>query len=86
MVQHWLTIVIVVVLIVGIIFDGVRRMRKARFDSLQMKLKPTKKNNTETVESKNKPEKGYGSEFPNGGARVSSRIIDPDRIKQVRNK
>ena len=84
--QHWLTIVIVVVLIVGIIFDGVRRMRKARFDSLQMKLKPTKKNNTETVESKNKPEKGYGSEFPNGGARVSSRIIDPDRIKQVRNK
>lgn len=84
--QHWLTIVIVVILIVGIIFDGVRRMRKARYDSLQMKLKPTKKKNMETDESKHKSEKGYGSEFPNGGARISSRIIDPDRIKQVRNK
>jgi cell division protein ZipA len=84
--QHWLTIIVVVVLIVGIIFDGVRRMRKARFDSLQMKLKPTKKKNTEADEPKSKPEKGFGSEFPNGGARVSSRTIDPDRIKQVRNK
>ncbi len=83
--QYWLTIIIVVLLIAGIIFDGVRRMRKARYDSLQMKLKPTK-NKKEIEEDNEDNEKGYGSEFPNGGARVSNRSIDPERIKEVRNK
>jgi cell division protein ZipA len=84
--QYWLTIIIVVILIVGIVFDGFRRMRKARFDSLQMKLKPTKKKNRDESDTEETREKGFGSEFPNGGARVSSRTIDPDRIKEVRNK
>jgi cell division protein ZipA len=83
--QHLLTIIIVVILIVGIIFDGVRRMRKARYDSLQMQLKTTKKKANEESDSP-KHKKGYGSEFPNGGARVSNRTIDPERIKEVRNK
>ncbi len=83
--QYWLTIIIVVLLIAGIVFDGVRRMRKARYDSLQMKLKPTK-NKRETEEDTEEGGKGYGSEFPNGGARVSNRSIDPERIKEVRNK
>lgn len=84
--QHWLTIFIVVVLIVGIVFDGVRRMRKARSDSLGMKLKPTKKQHMESAEPDKRQQKNYGSEFPNGGARVSGRTIDSDRIKQVRNR
>ena len=84
--QNWLIIVIVIVLILGIVFDGVRRMRKARFDLLQMKLKPTKKKNADAVKSTDMSGKGYGIEFPNGGARVSNRTIDPGRIKQVRNK
>lgn len=84
--QYWLTIIIVVILIAGIVFDGIRRMRKARYDSLQMKLKPTKKKNKNISDSEEKHQKGFGSEFPNGGARVSSRTIDPDRIKEVRNK
>jgi cell division protein ZipA len=81
--QHWLTIFIVVALIVGIVFDGVRRMRKARSDSLRMKLNPTKKQH---MEPGKRQQKDYGGEFPNGGARVSSRTIDSDRIKQVRNR
>lgn len=80
--QHWLTIIIVL-LIIAIIIDGVRRMRKARRDSIKMALKPTKKVVTEyEVDSGT----NYGSEFPNGGARVSDNQIDPNRISQVRNK
>ncbi len=79
--QHWLTILIVV-LIVGIVFDGVRRMRNARHDSIKMSLRPVQRDNEE--EDDENP--SYGSEFPNGGARVSNRHIDPERIKQVRNK
>lgn len=83
--QYWLTIIIVILLIGGIIFDGVRRMRKARYDSLQMKLKPTKLKQEVDDDSEDR-EKDYGSEFPNGGARVSNRGIDSERIKEVRNK
>ncbi len=79
--QHWLTILIVV-LIVGIVFDGIRRMRNARQDSIKMSLRPVQRSNEE--EDDENP--SYGSEFPNGGARVSNRHIDPERIKQVRNK
>lgn len=82
--QHWLTLLIVI-LIVGIIFDGVRRMRKAKRDSIKMALKPAKRKVDEPSES-GEAEAGYGSEFPNGGARVSERKIDPDRINEARNK
>lgn len=81
--QHWLTILIAI-LIVGIIFDGVRRMRKAKRDSIKMALKPTKKK--EDAPETEETSTGYGSEFPNGGARVSERKIDPNRINQARNK
>ncbi len=80
--QHWLTVVIAL-LIVGIIVDGIRRMRKARRDSIKMALRPTKKQ-SETHEDDAKAQ--YGSEFPNGGARASKRKIDPNRIMQARNK
>jgi cell division protein ZipA len=78
--QYWLTILIVL-LIVGIIVDGVRRMRRARRDSLKMALRPVSR---QAEDDGSEP--AYGSEFPNGGARPSGRQIDPNRIKQVRSK
>jgi len=91
--QHWLT-VLIVLLILGIVFDGLRRMRRARRDSIKMALKPTKKkpakrnSNEDSLEEPDYKDAGdgYGSEFPNGGARVSEKQIDPSRINQVRNK
>ena len=77
--QHWLTIIIVL-LIIGIIIDGLRRMRKARKDSIKMALRPVQR--SEPAETKD----GYGSEFPNGGARASNREIDIERIQQARSK
>lgn len=76
--KHWLTIIIVL-LIVAIIFDGIRRMRRARQNVIKMALKPVERETDDREED-------YGSEFPNGGARASSRRIDLERIKQARNK
>ena len=78
--DYWLTIIIVL-LIVGIVFDGVRRMRNAKRDSLKMSLRPVQRDLEEHPDDDE-----YGSEFPNGGARVSERKIDPERIQKVRNK
>lgn len=78
--QYWLTIVIIL-LIVGIIFDGVRRMRNARRDSIKMSLRPVQRDPDSFDEDEE-----YGSEFPNGGARVSDRKIDAERIKEARSK
>lgn len=80
--QHWLTIVIVL-LIIGIVADGVRRMYKARRDSIKMSLRPMPQDD-EDAEAGLDDE--YGSEFPNGGARPTDRQIDPERIQQVRSK
>lgn len=79
--QYWLTIIIIL-LIFGIAFDGIRRMRNAKRDSLKMSLRPVNRDADDVLDE----ESGYGSEFPNGGARVSERQIDPERIKQVRSK
>jgi cell division protein ZipA len=70
---------IIVLVIVAIIIDGVRRMRKARQDSLHMSLDPK---STATQEKAN----NYGSEFPNGGARPSQKSIDKGRIDEVRSQ
>lgn len=70
---------IIVMVIITIIVDGLRRMRKARQDSLQMSLKP------KHVEPKEKTN-SYGSEFPNGGARPSQKTIDKTRINEVRSQ
>ena len=61
--REWLT-VIIVLLIVGIILDGIRRVRAARRERIHM--------------SNSLPEEGgfddenVGSEFPSGGARVAA--------------
>jgi cell division protein ZipA len=75
--QYWLSIIIIV-LIVVILFDGIRRMRKAKKDSIKMSLRPVERDLVDEDE--------YGSEFPNGGARVSNQKIDPDRISKARSK
>ncbi len=60
--REWLT-VIIVLLIVGVLLDGWRRMRQSRQDSIKMSLSMHKGVNKEDLES-------YGSELPSGGARV----------------
>ena len=78
--KHWVTIIIAV-LIVIIVVDGIRRMRKTRGASIKMALKPAQNKGERTDD-----DEGYKSEFPNGGARPSKQKIDPDRIKQARAK
>jgi cell division protein ZipA len=60
--REWLT-VIIVLLIIGVLLDGWRRMRQSRQDSIKMSLSMHKGVNKEDLES-------YGSELPSGGARV----------------
>ncbi len=64
--------IIIILLIVGITLDGVRRMRNARRDRLRMspniyKRQPANADNTRNTDNL------YTSELPNGGARISSR-------------
>lgn len=60
--QKWLT-VIVVLLIIGVLLDGWRRMREARRGNIKMSLSMHRGTNKEDLAV-------YGSELPNGGARV----------------
>jgi cell division protein ZipA len=77
--KQWIVGSILIVIVV-IVIDGIRRMRNARRDSLHMSLKV--KNGTELdIEDED-----YGSEFPNGGARPSQKVIDKQRIDQVKNQ
>ena len=62
--QEWVT-VIIVLLIVAILLDGVRRMRIAQRDKIRMSRSIYK-----NQDSKDEPTKEYTSELPNGGARV----------------
>jgi cell division protein ZipA len=77
--KQWIVGAILIVIVV-IVIDGIRRMRNARRDSLHMSLKV--KNGTELdIEDEN-----YGSEFPNGGARPSQKVIDKQRIDKLKNQ
>jgi cell division protein ZipA len=78
--KQWLVGVIVVV-ILAILIDGFRRMKRARHDSLHMSLNPKA---TSSVPGGKKDR--YGSEFPNGGARPSERSIDKSRIDEVKSQ
>jgi cell division protein ZipA len=77
--KQWL-IGIILIVIIAILIDGFRRMRRARQDSLHMSLNVKKK--PASYENK----KPYGSEFPNGGARVSDKTINRDRIDKVKSQ
>ena len=79
--KHWLTIIIVLI-IIGVIVDGVRRMRRARQNSIRMSLRPRFREEDAT----SRDDDDYGSEFPNGGARASDKQIDPELIQKARKK
>lgn len=71
-IREWLT-VIIVLLIVGVLLDGWRRMRQARRGNIKMSLSMHKGINKDDLPL-------YGSELPNGGARVvASRNEDEAR-------
>lgn len=60
--REWLTIIIVL-LILGVLLDGWRRMRQSKRQSIKMTLKTPKFDDRDLADN-------YGSELPNGGARV----------------
>lgn len=67
----WLTIIIVL-LILGILLDGWRRMRRAHRESLKVSPALRKARSSASSESSARTD-AYSSELPNGGARVSYR-------------
>jgi len=71
--RDWLTIIIVL-LIVGILLDGIRRMRNAKRESIQLSKNAKKADSENTSES--------SSEFPSGGARIAG-YRDPERASNV---
>ncbi len=79
--REWL-IVFGVVIIAGIVLDGIRRMRRARKDSLEVSIGMG-------GESENSPlDEGFNPELPNGGARIVSRssntdVVNDDGIEPV---
>jgi len=66
--------VIIILLIVGVVLDGVRRMRQSRRDSIKMSRSMGQGMDGGGDEA-------YGSELPNGGARISRR--DPDQAESL---
>lgn len=70
--SEWLT-VIIVLLILGVLFDGWRRMRQSKRQSIKMSLSMNKGSESGAAES-------YGSELPNGGARVIG-VRDEDNTR-----
>lgn len=72
--------IIIVVLIVAILADGVRRMRIAQRDKIRMSRSIYKNKS-----SKEEPAKDYTSELPNGGARVVAHR-DPAKAQQRATK
>src|SRR5690606_8882212 len=63
--KEWVT-VIIVLLIVAILLDGVRRMRIAQRDKIRMSRSMYKNKGNNDVS----PKDNFSSELPNGGARV----------------
>lgn len=75
--REWLT-VIIVLLILGVLLDGWRRMRQSKRQSIKMSLKANKGSDRDIDE-------GYGSELPNGGARVVGHRDEDDTRELTRN-
>lgn len=75
--REWLT-VIIVLLILGILLDGMRRMRAHKREHLRMKHRVVARADQETPELV----EPASSEFPSGGARVAA-YRDPDHALSV---
>lgn len=72
--REWLT-VIIACLIIGVLLDGLRRMRAAKRGDMRMSLSMHKGVTKEELEA-------YGSELPNGGARVvGKRDVPASQVK-----
>ncbi len=75
--REWLT-VIIVLLIVGVLLDGWRRMRQSKRQSIKMSRSMPAGEERGTGP-------GYGSELPNGGARVVAHRDEDDAKALTRN-
>ncbi|MBU2887119.1 cell division protein ZipA [Gilvimarinus agarilyticus] len=71
--KEWLTI-IVVLLIIGILLDGWRRMRMARKDNIRVSKRARQFNSSDSKDDAGH----YTSELPNGGARVIAKRNQAD--------
>ncbi|MEX1032235.1 MAG: cell division protein ZipA [Cellvibrionaceae bacterium] len=71
--REWLT-VIIALLIIAVVLDGVRRMRQARRSGLRMSSRMPRDTSPRDPNT-------YGSELPNGGARVVN-VRKPDDAEQ----
>lgn len=80
--REWLT-VIIVLLIIGVLLDGTRRMRQSRRSAIKMSRRVNQYDNVQS-DSNEEPET-YGSELPNGGARVVT-VRAPDDAQQRNSK
>lgn len=83
--REWLT-VIVVVLILGILLDGWRRMRNARRDTLKVSRAVYRPKPSDKPQAVEEPERSsFSSELPNGGARVvGSRTAGSEAVRKER--
>mgnify|MGYP002700259091 CR=1 FL=1 len=77
--REWLT-VIIVLLIVGVLLDGWRRMRQSKKQSIKMSR--SMQAGSESVGADKSSGETYGSELPNGGARVVAHR-DEDNTKEL---
>lgn len=68
--KEWLTLIIIVLILV-IVLDGLRRVRNARYGKIRM-ASGMKKRSKKVPDYEEEPveEPSYTSELPNGGARV----------------
>ncbi|GAA5317257.1 MAG: cell division protein ZipA [Candidatus Pelagadaptatus aseana] len=73
--REWLT-VIIILLIVGVLLDGWRRVRQSRQESIKMSLSMHKETEREELME-------YGSELPNGGARVVGEERGDEEARQL---
>ncbi len=73
-IKEWLT-VIIVLLIVAVVLDGLRRVRQSRRNAIKMSLSMHQGISKDDLDP-------YGSELPNGGARVTTRR-DENRASKV---
>ncbi len=78
--REWLT-VIIVLLIMGVLLDGWRRMRTSKRHSIKMSSSIPRGSKVEAAEGGEE----FGSELPNGGARVIAQRNEKDTRELTRN-
>ena len=72
-------IVVIALVIVAMVLDGVRRVRRNRYENLQMSSRKLQRNGSEST---HEPDEIDNAQFPSGGSRVVG-IRDEADIQQV---